>query len=134
MGENTTLIVQVEPAARVMPQLLLVILNWLVTDMRLIASAAVPVFDKVNGTGVPVVPLETLPKLLEVGVRVVAGWPPVPVKVMIAGLATSEVLTTTVPVATPVVVGENLTLKVQLLPAFREPPIGQFVESWKGPV
>jgi hypothetical protein len=56
------------------------------------------------------------------------------VSVTVAGLATSDVLITTDPAATPVVVGLNRTVIVQLLPAFREAPFGQLVVNEKGAV
>jgi len=139
LGENATLIVQVVPTASVGPQVLLVIVNWRgfapPSAMRVIVSGAVPVLDKVNANGALVVPLGTLPKLLEAGVRVATAWPPVPVRVTLAGLATSDVAMATVPVSTPVVVGANRTVIVQLLPAARETPfLGQVSDSEKGPV
>jgi hypothetical protein len=136
LGENVTLTVQVKPTPRLAPQVVLLTLNrLLVVDMPLIVSGAVPVaFDRVNANGALVVPRVTFPKLWDVGDSTALGWTPVPVNEMLAGLATSDVVTTTVPGATPGTVGENRTLRVQLLPAFRLPPIGQLVVSWNGPL
>ena len=90
--------------------------------MLLIVSGAVPEFDKVNGTGVLLVPRATVPKLLEGGDRAAAGWTPVPVNVTICGLVGSEFVMVSVPVITPVVVGVNLTLTRQLRPGARLVP------------
>jgi hypothetical protein len=59
---------------------------------------------------------------------------PVPVRLTVAGLATSAVLMVTPPVSTPVAVGVNRTVIVQFLPAAREAPFGQLVEKVNGPV
>jgi hypothetical protein len=67
--------VQVAPTARLVPQFLLDIENCPpFTDMPVIVSAAVPVFDRVNVVGgALVVPLVTVPKLYEVGDSVAIG-------------------------------------------------------------
>ena len=64
-----------------------------------------------------------LPKETEVGERLTPGpVVPVPLKLAVCGLLLALSATVTVAVMLPVVVGLNVTLMVQLLPAASEAP------------
>jgi hypothetical protein len=63
-----------------------------------------------------------LPKFKLVGVNVMPGVAPVPVRVAVCGLFVALSVTTTVPERVPVAVGVNTTLIAQLAPAATDPP------------
>src|SRR5246127_657622 len=115
-----------EPAARVLVHVRDWIANWCALAppmlIELIVSDAVPVFVSVKVNGALVVRRACVPKLWDVGVSDAAACTPVPVRLMICGLVTSESVMVSVPVRTPVVVGTNLTLMRQLAPGRRFPP------------
>ncbi len=77
LGENVTLIVQLAPIARLVPQVLLEMANWPGFTppmyMLLIVSGAVPAFVRVNPKGALVVPRRVGPKVCELGVRLAIG-------------------------------------------------------------
>jgi len=77
LGENVTLIVQLAPIARLVPQVLLEMANWPgftpPMNMLLIVSGAVPAFVRVNPKGTLVVPRRVGPKVCELGVRLAIG-------------------------------------------------------------
>jgi hypothetical protein len=73
-----------------------------------------------------------LPKLKLVGVNVMLGVAPVPVRVAVCGLFVALSVTTTVPERVPVAVGVNTTLIAQVAPAATELP--QVLVCEKSPV
>jgi hypothetical protein len=88
-----------------------------------IASAAVPELVSVIGIDLLVVPTTSPPKFKLVGEKVTAGaawFVPVPLRPTVCGLPAALSVTEIVPLSVPVVVGENVTLIVQLLPAFSD--------------
>ena len=82
-GVKVTLIAQLDPAARLEPQLLVCPKSPLlvpVMAMPVIDSAALPEFERVTAWAVPVVPTVWLGNVKDVGDRLATGEPPVPVQ------------------------------------------------------
>ena len=81
VGLNVTLIVQLAPAARVAPQVVVRAKSPALVppmSMLLMVKGASPVFDKVTSLGVLVVCCFWLPKLSDVGDTTAIGTVPVP--------------------------------------------------------
>ena len=72
---------------------------------------ALPVFVSVKGNAEELVETVCLPKLLELGVKLIDGKVPVPIRDAVGLLAP---VIDRVPVLVPVSVGENVTLTVQV--------------------
>ncbi len=135
LDENVTLIVQLAPIARLVPQLLLCE-NWFglapPKEMLLIRSGAVPELDSVTAL-VWLARRAIGPKARLVGDNAATGWTPVPVSVTCCGLVGSASVMSRLAARTPGAVGANVTLMEQLRPPPRLPPIGQFVVNAKSP-
>jgi hypothetical protein len=141
VGENTTLIVQVDAAARVAVQVPPAAPAGLAYGPVKVApktvAPAAPVLLSVRVCAALVEPIAWLPNASDVGVTLSAGARPVPLN------ATGEPVTVTfavmvaVPVAAPAAVGENTTLIVQVDAAARSPvqvPPAEPVGLKNGPV
>lgn len=136
VGVNVTLILQLEPALKLEPQLLV----WAkspVAAMPEILRAPVPPFDNVTTCAELVVLTAWLPKVKLLCDRLAAGTPtPVPDSatecqgwLKISELVPSMV---NVPLREPVAVGVNVTLMVQLAPTAKD--AGQLLVWEKSPL
>src|SRR5439155_1753126 len=124
VGANFTLIVQLAPAATVLPQVPSPAKAKLplISKLPLNVSVAFPVLVSVTNLTALVVPTAWLPKLSALGERLTpgAGVPdetPLPVRLTFWGLPVALSVRVTVPVSVPVVAGLKTTLNVQLAPA-----------------
>jgi hypothetical protein len=121
-GVKVTEIVHVAAAASDVPQVFVSAKSaGFVPPMVMpeMASAALPVFDSVSICPAEVTPVFTLPKLNVAGERVAVGAAaavPVPCSVMLEGLPVALLATLIEPVAAPVAVGVNVTIRVQPSP------------------
>ena len=116
VGVKVTLIEQFAPAASVAPHVFVSAKSPLLVMLE-IAMASLPVFESVILCAALVVPTGCAPKFRLVGVRLATGAPPVPASATMCGLPEAVSFMVTLPVMFPVVVGEKLTLMVQLAPA-----------------
>jgi hypothetical protein len=121
VGVNVTLIVQLPPAATVMPQLL-VCANCPLDTILVMLSDAVPVFLSVTDFATLVVFTRWLPKDRLVADKLTTGAVPVPERVTLWGLPAASSTTVIAPVRVPVAVGVNVTLIAQFAPAGTEMP------------
>jgi len=113
VGVKVTLMVQLAPAARLLPQLL-VWKKFKLATMLVMVNAALPLFVSVTGSGRLVVPTVWLPVSERLGgIRVTTGAAPVPVRVIVRGLPLPLSVMVTVPVLVPRAVGLKVTLMVQ---------------------
>jgi hypothetical protein len=126
-GVKLTLIVQLAPAAKLAPQVLVcaksVVLPVLNPMLVISSELVVAVLVSVTGCDAGVVPAIWAGKV-RAGDRVADadGAPPVPVSTAVAGLASSVPVTDSVAERTPVAVGLNVTLMVQFAPAAKVVP------------
>ena len=124
VGLNVTLTVQLAPAARFAPQVV-VLANWPgfvpASAMLLMVIGAVPVLDTVN-TWAAVLVLSDELNVSAVGETELTGETPVPLSETACGLVGSESAIEIVADLAPLAVGLNLTLIVQLPPAARVVP------------
>src|SRR3989442_1155202 len=89
--------VQLAPAARLLPQLL-VWKKFKLATMLVMVNAALPLFVSVTGSGRLVVPTGWLPESERVGgIRVTTGATPAPVRVIVRGLPLPLSVEVTVP-------------------------------------
>ena len=134
-GLKVTLIVQLEPAARLELQLVLEEKSPLAVMLEML-RVPLPVFLRVTLCALEVEPTGSAEKLREVDDRLTAGEPleaaAVPVRLTdwVVGLALSVIVR--VPVRVPVAVGLKVTLKVQLEDADKLGP--QVLVSEKSPL
>src|SRR5580658_1560314 len=124
-GVKVTLMVQLAPAARELPQVLV----WakaplLVPVMAILVmlTAVLPVLLNVTVWAVVVVPTFSLPKLRLVAERFRPGAVPVPLRVTDCGLPAALSVMVTLAVWLPLAAGVKVTLMEQLAPAARELP------------
>jgi hypothetical protein len=117
VGVNVTLIVQLAPTARVVPQLFVCAKSPLAA-MELIVAAVVPLFDRVVGCEAVVEPTTVFANARLVGLALSdgPGAVPVPLRATVTAPDTS-VLIVSVPLRAPVTVGLNFTVTVQDPPA-----------------
>jgi len=116
VGAKVAEIVQLAPAARDAPQLL-VCPNSALAAMLVISSAVEPEFSKTTLLAALVVPTACLANMTFAGVNFTAGSVPVPLRPSFCGLPDALSLTVTVPVRDIAYAGVNVTVKVQLAPA-----------------
>jgi len=126
VGWKVTLIAQLAPIAKELPQLL-VWANCPETATPPMLTDVLPVFVTVTVCGLLVFPTLTLPKVRLAGDTLTVVVPPEgetpdPVKPIAWGLFDALSVMVTVPVRVPVVVGVKSTLIVQLAPAATEDP------------
>ena len=88
----------------------------------LTVNDALPVLLSTTVWGALDVPTAWLEKVRDVGARETAGAAPVPVRPTVCGVLLASSLMVTVPVMLPGVVGEKVTVMVQLAPGPRELP------------
>jgi hypothetical protein len=124
-GVNVTVIVQLAPAAREVPQLfvcpkLLALVP--VTEMLVMVSAAVPGFESVIGNGVAAVPISVLGNASGFGLSSACGAVPVPVTVADCGEPVALSATEIDALRLPAAAGVKLTVMVQFAPAASEVP------------
>ena len=85
-GVNVTLIVQLAPAATLVPQVLVWAKSPALVPLRVMLvmlRVALPLLVRVTELAALVVPTAWLPKLRLVGERLTAGWVPVPLRVTV---------------------------------------------------
>jgi hypothetical protein len=127
LGVNVTLIVQLAPAAKLAPQVLVCaksVVFPVLSPMLVISSEPlVSVLVSVTGCKALVVPW-FCPGKVRAGDRVADadGARPVPVSTAVAGLARPATATDSIAERTPAVVGLNVTLMVQLKPGAKLVP------------
>ena len=121
VGLKTTLIVQLEPPARLDPQVVPAIAKSPVVDAEIPVSATLCLFLSVNVFAALVPPTTVFAKLALAGVSVACG-PPVPLSGTLCGLFAALSLMVTAPVRSPTCVGVKLTLNLQLAPTARVAP------------
>jgi len=121
VGLKVTLRVQLALAARLAPQVLVWEKSPLAV-MLVMLSVALPVLLRMTLWALLLVPTACAGKVKEVGERLTTGAVPVPVRlrVWVAGLALS--LMVTAPVRVPAAVGLKVTLRAQLALAARLAP------------
>ena len=122
LGLKVALIVQFAPAATLDPQVLVCEKSPVfdpVKEVLVIDNVAVPVLVSVTVLGLLFLPTRMVPKFKEVGERLTAGVPdvPVPVRPTVCGLLPALSVTETEAARVSVAVGLNVTLIVQLAPA-----------------
>jgi len=130
LGANTTLMVQVAPAATLDKQVFV----WLkstafVPVMATLAkiSGTCPVFVTVTDCVVDALPTRLDPKPTLVVLLDTTGVPAVPVSATVCGELPALLTMVSVPVLVPAAVGVNVTEIVQLAPAARSWPLMQVV-------
>jgi hypothetical protein len=136
LGVKVTLIVQLEPAATLAPQLLV----WPkspalapVNPMLLMVKTAPLVFASVTPCAALLVPTFWLPNVSEPGVSLGSAVP-VPVKLTVCGLPAALSVMLTLPLRVPMAVGRNVTLRLQLPFTARVAGLkGQLCVSLKSP-
>jgi hypothetical protein len=129
VGWKLTLIVQLALAATEGRQLLLCVQPLEIVKL-LMLSATVPVFVTVTGWGGLVVPTSWWLKLRLVGETLGAGRrTPVPLSGTVWGLLASLSLTERLADSEPTIVGVNVTLMVQLVPAASAADVEQVVPT-----
>src|SRR3989454_2839205 len=113
VGVKVTLMVQLAPAARLLPQLL-VWKKFKLATMPAMVRVALPLFISVTAIGRLLVPTVWLPVSERLGgIRVTTGAAPVPARVIVRGLPLPLSVMVTVPVLVPRAVGVKVTLMVQ---------------------
>jgi hypothetical protein len=119
-GVNVTLIVQLAPAATLLPQLLV----WAkspefvpLMPMFEMSNVAFPVLERVTFWGVLVVPVYCWPNERLDGESVTAGATPVPIRLTLWGLPLALSAMASEALRAPVADGVNVTLIVQFAPA-----------------
>lgn len=125
VGLKVTLIVQLAPAVKVLPQLFVWAKSPLlepVIPIPPMVSAAVPVLLSVTVCGALVERTATLPKFRLVGDNAAEATSPVPVRAAVWGLPEALSLTESVALRVPPAVGVKVTLIVQLPPAATDEP------------
>jgi hypothetical protein len=125
VGRKVTLIVQLAPAARLLPQVLVCAKFDLlvpVMEMLEIVMVAVPVFVSVTVRAALVVLIAWEPNEMDASDSEATGPAPVPDRATACGLPVALSLILSVAVRLPTAVGRNVTLTVQLPPAARELP------------
>src|SRR5579863_5634266 len=135
LGLNSRVMVQEDPAASEVGQLVLPVKLELLSVMLLMVRVVAEPFFSVKVWLALVLPSTSVPKLAVAGVSVtvpVAAAAPVPLKLAVCGLLEALSVTVRVPVAAPVAVGLKVTLIVQLLLAASEVP--QLLVSAKAPL
>jgi hypothetical protein len=122
-GLNLTLMVQLAPPARLVPQVWLRVKSLLLAPVRLMPvmlRAPLPLLVKVTTLAALVVPTARAAKLRLAGDKDTAV--PVPLKLTVCGLVGSESLRRRLAVRAPAPFGLKLTLRVQLAPPARLVP------------
>jgi hypothetical protein len=113
VGVNRTLMVQLEPAARVAPQVVVreksLALAPVITMLEMVKTA-LPMFLTVTELAALVVPTRRLAKAIDVRERLTAGATPVPVRATVCGLPAALSFTVSVPARAPAAVGVKVTL------------------------
>jgi hypothetical protein len=117
VGVNLTLIVQVAPAFSVLPQMFVCAKSPVAAPTDIVVDK-VPVFFTVTTLAALVVPTVCAGNVSLVGVTVTAKPPetPVPERVTVWGEFAALSVIVIVPGRLPVVVGENVTVTVQVAP------------------
>lgn len=121
VGVKVTLMVQCALTATELPQLLVWAKSAVVPKLE-IERAALPVFVKVSGRELLVVPCIWFPKLSVVADKLAAGAVPVPVRLTVCGLPAALSVTVRLALREPTAVGVKVTLIVQCAPAAKEGP------------
>src|SRR3984893_19151570 len=120
LGVNVTLIVQVPPAGKVVPQVFVCLKfrGFVPTIAIVIDSGAIPLLDSVAGCGALIVPNCCGTKSIDAGVRASEGATAVPLSATVSTASESvSISVATGEVVTPF--GVNVTLIVQLPPTGR---------------
>src|SRR2546425_2794723 len=113
VGAKVTLMVQLAPAARLLPQLL-VWKKFKLATMPAMVRVALPLFISVTAIGRLLVPTVWLPVTVRLGgTSVTTGATPVPVRVIVRGLPLPLSVIMIAPVLLPRAVGVKVTLMVQ---------------------
>ena len=118
-GRNVTLMVQLAPAAKVVPQVVVSAKSEAFVpaiETPFIVMVPVPVFLSVTVLALVVTFTGWIPNGTVVGVRLATGLVPVPVKLICCGLVGSELAIRSVAVLLPLAVGLNVTLMLQVAP------------------
>lgn len=124
-GRKVTLMLQFAPAARVVPQVVVLAKSAAlvpVNAMLVMLMVAFPVFDKVTARELLVVLITCAPNAREVGDSCAAGLVPVPVSGTVCGLPLALSATETEALRAVADVGVKVTLMVQFAPAARVVP------------
>jgi hypothetical protein len=118
-GRNVTLMVQLAPAAKVVPQVVVSAKSEAFVpaiETLLMVMVPVPVFFSVTVLALVVTFTGWIPNATVVGVTLATGVVPVPVKLTCCGLLGSESAIRSVAVLLLLAVGVNVTLMLQLAP------------------
>jgi len=115
-GAKVAEIVQLAPAARDAPQLL-VCPNSVPAVILVMVSGVAPEFSRITFLAALVVPTACLANMTFAGVSFTTGTAPVPLMVSFCGLPVALSLTAMVALRITAYAGANVTVKVQLLPA-----------------
>ena len=118
-GRNVTLMVQLAPAAKVVPQVVVSAKSEAFVpaiETPLMVMVPLPVFRSVTVLALLVTFTGWIPNGTVVGVRLATGLVPVPVKLTCCGLVGSESAIRRVAVLLPLAVGVKVTLMLQLVP------------------
>ena len=119
-GVNRTLTVQLEPAARLVPHVVVREKSPALapaSEIEAIVRTALPVLLTVTELAALVVPTRRLANVIAVGESVTVGATPVPVRATVCGLPAALSFTVTVAGRAPAAIGPNVTEIVQLAPA-----------------
>ena len=122
-GLNLTLMVQLAPPARLVPQVWLRVKSLLLAPVRLMPvrlRAALPLLVKVTSLAALVVPMARVGKLRLFGDKETAV--PMPLKLTLCGLLPALSVSVSVPLRGPAAVGLKVTRMVQLAPPARLVP------------
>ena len=123
VGVNTTLIVHVDLAARLVEQVFAETLKSPVVEMSMPVSATACRFVSVNTFAGLDTPTVSFGNFAETGVSL-ACTPPVPERATVCGLLGELSVRVRVPVRVPSAVGVKVTMILQLFPVARVPPQG----------
>jgi hypothetical protein len=122
VGLKVTLMVQLAPTEREVPQLF-VCAKLLLATIDAMFNTAAPVFVSVTGCGELVVVTVWIPKVRAGGNRVTVGTgPPIPLNRIVCGLFAALSAMVTDPYRLPLAVGVKVTLMVQLFAGATEAP------------
>jgi len=125
LGLKVTLRVQLAPAATLAPQVPVQaksLRSAPVMEILARCRVAVPVLLSVTGWDALLVPTRCSPKSKLSGVRLTRGWVPFPDSATVCGLPGASSVMVRLPLRAPVVVGEKVTLMVQLAATARGLP------------
>ncbi len=121
VGLNVTLIVQLAPAATLVPHVL-VSLNWLLAAILEIVKSPAPLLVRVTVLALLVVKTTWVEKVRLVGESVTAGFTPTPVTEAVCGLPGALSVMLTAAFLVPTATGVKVTVITQLPPADTEVP------------